>query len=152
MLSQDEIQAAAESLAERTRVQTGLLSLKHPEMTIDDSYAVQNAWVQKKIAAGRKPIGWKIGLTSKGVAICPQHQHSGFRRALRRHGVRGWRNRASRPLHPPTHRSRDRLRDEGASKGGKRLDLQCDLIQSRAAATAVAENDVGFALLSEGLV
>ncbi|WFU11715.1 2-oxo-hepta-3-ene-1,7-dioic acid hydratase (plasmid) [Rhizobium sp. CB3090] len=69
MLSHDEIQAAAESLdqAERTRVQTRLLSLKHPEMTMDDSYAVQSAWVQKKIAAGRKPIGWKIGLTSKAM-------------------------------------------------------------------------------------
>ncbi|MBB3569416.1 2-oxo-hept-4-ene-1,7-dioate hydratase [Rhizobium sp. BK491] len=69
MLSQDEIQAAAESLdqAERTRVQTGLLSLKHPQMTMDDSYAVQSAWVQKKIANGRKPIGWKIGLTSKAM-------------------------------------------------------------------------------------
>jgi 2-oxo-hept-3-ene-1,7-dioate hydratase len=69
MLSHDEIQAAAESLdqAERTRVQTGLLSLKHPQMTIDDSYAIQSAWVKKKIAAGRKPIGWKIGLTSKAM-------------------------------------------------------------------------------------
>jgi 2-oxo-hept-3-ene-1,7-dioate hydratase len=69
MLSHDEIQAAAESLdqAERTRAQTGLLSLKHPQMTMDDSYAVQSAWVQKKIAAGRKPIGWKIGLTSKAM-------------------------------------------------------------------------------------
>ena len=69
MLSHDEIQAAAESLdqAERTRAQTGLLSLKHPQMTMDDSYAVQSAWVKKKIAAGRKPIGWKIGLTSKAM-------------------------------------------------------------------------------------
>ncbi|MDK4742152.1 2-oxo-hepta-3-ene-1,7-dioic acid hydratase [Rhizobium sp. CNPSo 3464] len=69
MLSHDEIQAAAESLdqAERTRVQTGLLSLKHPQMTMDDSYAVQSAWVKKKIASGRKPIGWKIGLTSKAM-------------------------------------------------------------------------------------
>lgn len=69
MLSHDEIQTAAESLdqAERTRVQTGLLSLKYPQMTMDDSYAVQNAWVQKKIAGGRKPIGWKIGLTSKAM-------------------------------------------------------------------------------------
>jgi 2-oxo-hept-3-ene-1,7-dioate hydratase len=69
MLSHDEIQAAAESLdqAERTRTQTGLLSLKHPQMTMDDSYAVQSAWVKKKIAQGRKPIGWKIGLTSKAM-------------------------------------------------------------------------------------
>ena len=69
MLSADEIQAAAESLdqAERTRIQTGLLSLRHPQMNMDDAYAVQSAWVKKKIAAGRKPIGWKIGLTSKAM-------------------------------------------------------------------------------------
>ncbi|MBB6222866.1 2-oxo-hept-4-ene-1,7-dioate hydratase [Rhizobium leguminosarum] len=69
MLSEDEIQAAAESLdqAERTRIQTGLLSLRHPQMNMDDAYAVQSAWVKKKIAAGRKPIGWKIGLTSKAM-------------------------------------------------------------------------------------
>lgn len=69
MLSQDEIQAAAESLdqAERTRIQSGLLSLKHPAMDMDDAYAVQAAWVKKKIAGGRKPIGWKIGLTSKAM-------------------------------------------------------------------------------------
>jgi len=69
MLSEDEIQAAAESLdqAERTRIQAGLLSLRHPRMDMDDAYAVQSAWVKKKIAAGRKPIGWKIGLTSKAM-------------------------------------------------------------------------------------
>ncbi|MGO4568506.1 2-oxo-hept-4-ene-1,7-dioate hydratase [Rhizobium sp. 2YAF20] len=69
MLSKNEIQAAAESLdhAERTRAQTGLLSLKHPQMTMDDAYAIQSAWVEKKIGAGRKPIGWKIGLTSKAM-------------------------------------------------------------------------------------
>lgn len=69
MLSTDEIAAAATSLdeAERTRIQTGLLSLKHPGMTMDDAYAVQQAWVKRKIAAGRKVIGWKIGLTSKAM-------------------------------------------------------------------------------------
>jgi len=36
-------------------------------MDMDDAYAVQSAWVKKKIAAGRKPIGWKIGLTSKAM-------------------------------------------------------------------------------------
>ncbi len=69
MLTAAEIEAAAESLdrAERSRTQTGLLSLKHPDMTMDDAYAVQGAWVTKKIAAGRKVIGWKIGLTSKAM-------------------------------------------------------------------------------------
>ena len=58
---------AALDAAERTRVQTGLLSLKHPVMTMDDAYAVQKAWVARKLAAGRTQIGWKIGLTSKAM-------------------------------------------------------------------------------------
>jgi 2-oxo-hept-3-ene-1,7-dioate hydratase len=69
MLSELEIAAAAERLetAERTRVQTGLLSLAHPGMTMDDAYAVQAAFVARKGATGRRVIGWKIGLTSKAM-------------------------------------------------------------------------------------
>jgi len=69
MLSADEIEAAARDLleAERTRVQTGLLSLKHPDMTLDDAYAVQAALVRAKLAAGRRIAGWKIGLTSRAM-------------------------------------------------------------------------------------
>jgi 2-oxo-hept-3-ene-1,7-dioate hydratase len=69
MLSELEIAAAAERLetAERTRVQTGLLSLAHPGMTMDDAYAVQAAFVARKRATGRRVIGWKIGLTSKAM-------------------------------------------------------------------------------------
>jgi 2-oxo-hept-3-ene-1,7-dioate hydratase len=36
-------------------------------MAIEDAYAVQRAWVAKKIADGRKPIGHKIGLTSRAM-------------------------------------------------------------------------------------
>jgi 2-oxo-hept-3-ene-1,7-dioate hydratase len=69
MLSPDEISAAALDLdeAERTRQQTGLMSLRFPQMTMDDAYAVQAAWVERKRAAGRTIIGWKIGLTSKAM-------------------------------------------------------------------------------------
>ncbi len=69
MLTANEIAAAALSLdeAERTRRQTGLMSLRHPQMTMDDAYSIQGAWVKHKIAAGRKVIGWKIGLTSKAM-------------------------------------------------------------------------------------
>ena len=69
MLSSEEISAAALSLdeAERTRQQTGLMSLRFPQMTMDDAYAVQGAWVERKRAAGRRVIGWKIGLTSKAM-------------------------------------------------------------------------------------
>ncbi|MBK8458344.1 MAG: 2-oxo-hepta-3-ene-1,7-dioic acid hydratase [Phyllobacteriaceae bacterium] len=64
-----EIEAAALALdeAERTRRQIGLLSLAHPDMTMDDAYAIQAAWARRKIAAGRAVRGWKIGLTSKAM-------------------------------------------------------------------------------------
>lgn len=69
MLTKDQIDAAASALdeAERTRVQTGLMSLSYPDMTTDDAYAIQAEWVRRKRDAGRKVIGWKIGLTSKAM-------------------------------------------------------------------------------------
>ncbi|WP_448955559.1 2-oxo-hept-4-ene-1,7-dioate hydratase [Labrys neptuniae] len=69
MLTPAEIAAAADSLdqAERTRVQTGLISLKYPAIDMADAYAIQAHWVKQKIARGGKVIGWKIGLTSKAM-------------------------------------------------------------------------------------
>lgn len=69
MLSHQQIAAAAASLdqAERSRNQIGLLSQAYPGMSLDDAYAVQAEWVKQKIAAGRRVIGWKIGLTSKAM-------------------------------------------------------------------------------------
>lgn len=68
-MTPEEITAAAETLlqAERSGRQCGLLSLSHPEMTLDDAYAVQTALVGLKRAAGAKVIGWKIGLTSRAM-------------------------------------------------------------------------------------
>jgi 2-oxo-hept-3-ene-1,7-dioate hydratase len=42
-------------------------SLEFPDMTIDDAYAVQKAWVDLKLARGRVIRGHKIGLTSKAM-------------------------------------------------------------------------------------
>ena len=69
MLSIDQIEQAATRLdeAERTQRQIRMLSLEHPSMTIDDAYAIQGAWVAKKLAAGRRIIGHKIGLTSRAM-------------------------------------------------------------------------------------
>ena len=53
--------------AEKTRTQVGQFSLQFPGMTIEDAYAVQRQWVSTKIAEGRKPIGHKIGLTSRAM-------------------------------------------------------------------------------------
>lgn len=68
-MDQAEITALARRLdaAERDRVQIGQFSLDHPEMTIEDAYAIQRCWVDTKIAAGRRLIGHKIGLTSRAM-------------------------------------------------------------------------------------
>lgn len=59
--------AAALITAEKTGEQIGLLSIQHPEIGMDDAYAIQNAIYQAKLALGRTVIGWKIGLTSKAM-------------------------------------------------------------------------------------
>lgn len=68
-MTPDQITAAAAMLleAERTGTQCGLISLAHPDMTLDDAYAVQAALVALKMAAGAVGIGWKIGLTSRAM-------------------------------------------------------------------------------------
>ena len=69
LLAPDIIDTIADRLdaAEQTRTQISQLSLAHPGMTIEDAYAVQRAWIAKKIAAGRHSIGRKIGLTSRAM-------------------------------------------------------------------------------------
>ncbi|MGV9546048.1 2-oxo-hept-4-ene-1,7-dioate hydratase [Nocardia beijingensis] len=66
-LNAETITAIADELAaaERDRTTVPLLTARHPGMTIEDSYAVQNEWRRRGIADGRKPVGRKIGLTSK---------------------------------------------------------------------------------------
>ncbi|MCJ2185858.1 2-oxo-hept-4-ene-1,7-dioate hydratase [Novosphingobium beihaiensis] len=62
----EELAARLEQ-AEQNRTQIGQFSLEHPQMTLEDGYAVSRAWVNQKIAAGRKVIGHKIGLTSRAM-------------------------------------------------------------------------------------
>jgi 2-oxo-hept-3-ene-1,7-dioate hydratase len=68
MTPQDHAQAAADLLhAEATGTQIGLLTKRHPEMGMDDAYAIQNAIYRAKLEQGRSVVGWKIGLTSKAM-------------------------------------------------------------------------------------
>jgi 2-oxo-hept-3-ene-1,7-dioate hydratase len=68
MTPAEHAQAAADLLeAERSKTQIGLLSLRYPQITMDDAYAIQNALSAAKLAQGRRVIGWKIGLTSKAM-------------------------------------------------------------------------------------
>jgi 2-keto-4-pentenoate hydratase len=51
--------------------QTGIpvepLTARHPDLTVDDAYAIQRALVAGHAAAGRHVTGRKIGLTSEGI-------------------------------------------------------------------------------------
>lgn len=69
MLSQEIINDCAIQLnqAEKSREQVRQLSLQHPEITINDAYAIQRKWVEMKLAEGREVIGHKIGLTSRAM-------------------------------------------------------------------------------------
>jgi 2-oxo-hept-3-ene-1,7-dioate hydratase len=53
--------------AERTHKQLRQFSLAYPEITIEDAYAVQRAWMKLKLASGRTLKGHKIGLTSRAM-------------------------------------------------------------------------------------
>lgn len=68
-MTPEEVQTAAHKLfeAERSGIQTGLLSIAHPGMTMDDAYLVQSALIDHHKSEGRRVIGWKIGLTSKAM-------------------------------------------------------------------------------------
>ena len=59
--------AARLEAAEQSGEQIGHFSREQPDMTIEDGYNVQRAWVAHKFAAGRRLIGHKIGLTSRAM-------------------------------------------------------------------------------------
>ncbi|RQO61387.1 2-oxo-hept-4-ene-1,7-dioate hydratase [Pseudomonas sp. KBW05] len=71
MLPSSVIKQAAAQLdqAERTGEQVRQFSLDYPDITIEDAYAIQRAWVEKKIQDGRKLVGHKIGLTSRAMQV-----------------------------------------------------------------------------------
>lgn len=43
------------------------LTSRHPELTVDDAYAIQERLMARRLAAGEKVIGKKIGVTSQAV-------------------------------------------------------------------------------------
>lgn len=67
MLTEEAIRAEAQRLhqAEETRQQVSATTVRHPDMTIDDAYAIQRAWMDIKKEADRTVAGYKIGLTSR---------------------------------------------------------------------------------------
>jgi len=67
MLSKAQIQFQAERhhKAEQKRQQIKPVTVEHPNMSIEDAYAIQSAWKAIKLNEGRTIVGHKIGLTSK---------------------------------------------------------------------------------------
>jgi len=80
MLDEATIAALAAELhdAARRRVQVRHFSLRHPAMTIDDGYAIQRAWLNKRLAEGRVVRGRKIGLTSRAMQQASQIDEPDF--------------------------------------------------------------------------
>jgi 2-oxo-hept-3-ene-1,7-dioate hydratase len=59
--------AADHEHARRTVTPIKRVTSRHPDMTIDDAYACQRAWVDLQVAGGSKIVGHKIGLTSRAM-------------------------------------------------------------------------------------
>ncbi|AYN22208.1 2-oxo-hepta-3-ene-1,7-dioic acid hydratase [Alcaligenes aquatilis] len=61
--------AAQLDASEQSREQIRQVSLQYPDMTMDDAYAIQDAWVKRKVANGRVVRGHKVGLTSRAMQL-----------------------------------------------------------------------------------
>jgi 2-oxo-hept-3-ene-1,7-dioate hydratase len=74
MLPTETLQSLARELyeARKTRTPVRHFSRRHPEMTIDDGYAIQREWVRLEMADGRRIRGRKIGLTSRAMQQASQ--------------------------------------------------------------------------------
>lgn len=51
--------------AEKNRHQIAATTVRYPDMTVEDAYAIQKAWLNLKTGEGRTVAGYKIGLTSQ---------------------------------------------------------------------------------------
>jgi 2-oxo-hept-3-ene-1,7-dioate hydratase len=80
MLSEADRHKAADILiaAEKARKQAVQLSKTWPDITIDDAYAISTEVAERKIAAGAKLIGHKVGLTSKAMQRSSQIDEPDF--------------------------------------------------------------------------
>jgi len=69
MLAPDVLAQLADELAEADRTHGVIqrITARYPEATVEDSYAIQGAWRDAGLAAGRRIAGRKIGLTSRAM-------------------------------------------------------------------------------------
>ncbi|GAA2001423.1 2-oxo-hept-4-ene-1,7-dioate hydratase [Microbacterium ulmi] len=69
MLDAETIAQIADELAaaDRTHGVIPRITARHPDATVEDSYAIQAVWRERRLAAGHRLVGRKIGLTSKAM-------------------------------------------------------------------------------------
>jgi 2-oxo-hept-3-ene-1,7-dioate hydratase len=74
MLPQETVESLARELyqARKTRTQLRHFSKRYPQMSVEDGYAIQRAWVALELADGRSIKGRKIGLTSRAMQLSSQ--------------------------------------------------------------------------------
>src|SRR6202007_2735958 len=74
MLPPDLVKELAYKLyqARKSRTQLRHFSRDHPQMTIEDGYAIQRQWVKLELADGHTIKGRKIGLTSRAMQQASQ--------------------------------------------------------------------------------
>lgn len=68
-LTAEEVAAIAAELADADRTHGVIprITARYPQATVADSYAIQGVWRDRMVAAGRRLVGHKIGLTSKAM-------------------------------------------------------------------------------------
>lgn len=69
MLTEQQVKEEAEKLywAEKNHIQIDPVTLSYPNMDMNDAYAIQSEWVNRKLLDKQKVVGYKIGLTSKAM-------------------------------------------------------------------------------------
>ena len=74
MLSDADRRKAADTLVEaaRTKKQATQLSVTFPNINFEDAYAISTEVARRRMAAGEKLIGHKVGLTSKAMQASSQ--------------------------------------------------------------------------------
>jgi 2-oxo-hept-3-ene-1,7-dioate hydratase len=80
MLPPETIDELARELyaARKSRTQLRHFSKRFPQMTVDDGYAIQRAWVALEVKDGRTIKGRKIGLTSRAMQQASQIDEPDF--------------------------------------------------------------------------
>jgi 2-oxo-hept-3-ene-1,7-dioate hydratase len=74
MLSDADRRQAADTIieAQTTRQQATQLSVTYPNINFEDAYAISTEVAKRRMAAGEKLIGHKVGLTSKAMQASSQ--------------------------------------------------------------------------------